>query len=70
MDISMLKIAQGGKMRTGKNQLIKYLKGGRLTRQQAIKAKCYECNGLGESNECDIEECSLYPYSPYKSKKS
>jgi hypothetical protein len=63
-----LKSAESGKMRAGKGDLIKHLKGKRLTRQGAIKAKCYDCNGMGESDECDMEHCSLYPYSPYARK--
>jgi hypothetical protein len=58
--------AKHGKMRIGKTQLLKYLSGRRLTRQEAIKAKCYDCDGMGETGECDMEECSLYPYSPYQ----
>lgn len=61
----MLESAKSGKMRAGKNQLIKYLKGDRLTRGQAIKAKCYDCNGMGDSGECDIDTCSLFPYSQF-----
>ena len=53
---------------SGRADLIKHLEGKRLSKGQAIKAKCYDCNGMGESYECDIETCSLYPYSPYKIK--
>jgi len=64
--LDMLKSAKDGKLRAGKNNLIKHLTGGRLTRQQAIKAKCYDCQGMGETDKCDIKACSLFPYSPYK----
>ena len=67
MDI--LESAKSGKSKSGKSDLLKHLAGKRLTRSQAIRAKCYDCNGMGESNECDIETCSLYPYSPYRAKK-
>jgi hypothetical protein len=66
VDADMLYLAKKGKMRQGKNSLVKYLEGGKITRKQAMNAKCYDCNGLGESNECNIESCSLYPYSPFK----
>lgn len=62
----MLKSAELGTSRAGKNTLIKHLKGERITRQQAIRAKCYDCNGMGEQGECDIKTCALFPYSPYK----
>jgi hypothetical protein len=65
----MLRSAESGKGKKGKSSLVKYLKGGRLTQRQAIQAKCYDCNGMGDSDECDIETCSLYPYSPYIQEK-
>lgn len=60
--------AEGGKGKAGKSDLLKYLHGKRLTRQASIKAKCYDCDGMGETGECGIVTCSLYPYSPYKEK--
>ena len=65
----MLESARRGKSRAGKNALIKYLTGKRLTRSQAIKAHCFDCDGMGETGKCDIAECSLFPYSSYKEKK-
>lgn len=65
MDEDLLKSAIAGKMRTGKNALIKYLKGGRLTPRQVMYAKCYDCNGMGDQDTCDVEGCSLYPYSQF-----
>jgi hypothetical protein len=64
--MELLDSAISGKSRAGKAQLLKYLNGGKLTRQGAIKAKCYDCDGMGESGECDISNCSLYPFSPYR----
>jgi hypothetical protein len=68
--MSMLESAQTGKHRAGRTEIIRHLTGNRLTQRQAIKAKCYDCNGMGESNECDVTECSLHPYSPYGGKRS
>jgi len=70
MDADFIKSVESGKMRKGKGSLLKYLKGKRLTRQQSIDAKCYDCNGMGDQDECDIVECGLYPYSPYKIKST
>jgi hypothetical protein len=64
--MDLLESAKNGAGRKGKSVLIKHLNGERLTQRQAIQAKCYDCNGMGESNECDIQTCSLYPYSPYR----
>jgi hypothetical protein len=50
----------------GQADLLKHLAGKKITRHKAILAKCYECSGLGESKECDIDICPLYPYSLYK----
>jgi len=65
----MLHSAINGKKRAGKTDFIKYLKGARLTRSQAIKAKCYDCDGMGDTGICDIETCSLYPFSPFNRQK-
>lgn len=61
----MLKSAKSGPKRQGKLSLIKHLSGKRITQRQAIQAKCYDCNGMGEIGDCDTLECSLWPYSPY-----
>jgi len=62
----LMRSAKSGKSRAGKALLIKYLNEGTLTRQQSIKAKCYDCDGMGDSGECEINHCSLFPYSPYR----
>lgn len=54
--------------RVGQKDPIDHLTGKRITQRQAINAKCYDCNGMGELGTCDIESCSLYPYSPYGGK--
>ena len=69
-DKELLESAKSGSGRRGKANLVKYLEGGRLTQRQAIQAKCYDCQGMGESDECDIESCSLYPYSQFASKSA
>jgi hypothetical protein len=56
----------------GGTLLERYRKGERLTRQQAILAKCAECcnsyvDGLAD---CGIETCPLHPHMPYRTKAS
>jgi hypothetical protein len=63
--MGILESARSGKAAAGKKDLLNHLAGKRLTQRQAIKAKCFDCNGMGESRECDIDTCSLLPYSPY-----
>jgi len=65
IDRELLKSAENGNKRAGQSSLIKYLTGGKLYRSQAIAAKCYDCNGMGESSTCDTLGCALYPFSPY-----
>jgi len=62
----IIKSAERGPLRKGKNDLIKHLKGQRLTQRQAIRAKCFDCNGMGELGTCEIQTCALWPYSPYR----
>ncbi len=69
-DKDLLDSAKSGPRRQGKKELVKYLEGGKISRAQAVKAHCYDCCGMGDTGDCDIETCSLYPYSPYKSKVS
>ena len=66
VDSEFYKSAKAGTARKGKSQLLKYLDGKRLTQRQAIYAKCYDCDGMGDSGVCEIENCSLYPYSQFK----
>ena len=69
MDEDILRSAKSGKSRAGKRELIKHLEGIRLTRQQAIRAQCYDCNGMGDSGDCDIETCPLIPFSLFNRQK-
>lgn len=48
----------------GKADLLKHLRGERLTQREAIRAYCYECGG-GEGGTCTIPLCPLLPFSPY-----
>ena len=51
----------------GKKELIKYLEGGRLTRKEAMLAKCFECC-LGYADgktDCRVPSCPLYPFMPF-----
>ena len=68
MDKDLLASAKSGMKRKGKRELIKYLEGGKLTRSQAVKAKCFDCSGMGEMKGCDQESCALLPFSPYRTK--
>ncbi|MBW2543950.1 MAG: hypothetical protein JRD43_00480 [Deltaproteobacteria bacterium] len=55
----------------GKAELLKYLEGGRLTRKEAMLAKCFECcNGYADGKaDCGIESCPIYPYMPFSTRK-
>ena len=63
----LLVSAKSGPLRKGKRFLIDHLEGRKITRTQAVLAKCYECDGMGDSGECFIQTCSLYPFSQFKS---
>ena len=55
-------IEKYGKSRRGKTDLIRYLRGRRLTRSQAIQGKCYDCTAYGQEKDCPNLDCSLWPY--------
>ena len=49
-------------------QYRKFKKGEKLTRKEAMLAKCYDCNGLEESRaDCLEDNCPMYDYRPYRS---
>jgi hypothetical protein len=52
----------------GKTNLVKHLKGERLTQRQAILAKCCDCMCYHADGrlDCRMPHCSLYPFRPYK----
>lgn len=54
----------------GRNEWLKHRGGKKLTRNQAIKAKCYDCMGYYVDGKCDCKmpDCSLYLFNPYRSK--
>ena len=60
-------IKRNGKRAKGKQELIKYLEGGKLTYKQAVLAKCYECTGycIDGRIDCGISDCPLYPFMPH-----
>jgi hypothetical protein len=70
VDEQLLQSVRLSKNKSGKSQLLKHLDGKRLTRSEAIKAKCYDCDGMGDSGSCDLASCSLFPYSPYKGRQA
>lgn len=52
----------------GRNELIAHREGRKLTRGQAIKAKCYECAGgfTDGKADCAIPHCPLYSFMAYR----
>ncbi len=52
---------------TGSAALKRYQQGRRLTRAQAIQAKCAECMGDYADGriDCGIPSCPLHPWQPY-----
>jgi len=55
----------------GYKELKKYMSGKKLTRKEAILAKCYDCCGgyVDGRFDCECENCPLYDYMPYRGKK-
>ena len=54
----------------GAREYEKFKRGDKLTRKQAMKALCFECNGLDESaSDCQGLSCPIYQYRLYPGKK-
>jgi hypothetical protein len=64
----VVEIQKYGKSAQGRKELIKFLKGGKLTRKQAMLAKCYECSGYYADGKraCTVADCPMIGYMPYK----
>ncbi len=45
--------------KSGKADHLKFLNGERLTRAEAIKAKCYECVSGDDTQPCTVKTCPL-----------
>ncbi len=52
----------------GRTAYLKYLKGGNISRPDACKSYCYQCQGFcaDPNASCDLILCPLWPWSPYK----
>jgi hypothetical protein len=63
-----LESAQRGTASTGKNHQIRHLQGERLTRGQAIHAKCFDCMGgyADGRTDCQMPNCALYPFMRFR----
>jgi hypothetical protein len=63
-------ITEHGLKAQGQSQLKKHLRRERLTRGDAIKAKCYDCCAgyTDGKRDCLIPDCSLHPYMPFRNK--
>ena len=51
----------------GATMLERHLSGARLTRGEAILAKCADCSGhyIDGRVDCGVHTCPLYPFMPY-----
>ncbi len=55
--------------RTGRKELLRHLRGERLTRDEAIKARCYECGGGEDTEPCMASACPLTQFCPRNRKE-
>lgn len=61
----IIKDVQSWPRRAGKAELLKHLRGDRLTRGEAIKAKCYECVGAEDVSPCIVTRCPLTQFCQF-----
>lgn len=57
-----IKNVQAWPRRAGRAELLKHLRGERLTRAEAIKARCYECIQGEDPRPCTVVTCALTTY--------
>jgi len=56
----------------GYEEYKKYMSGKKLTRKEAMLAKCYSCCAgyIDGTVDCECKKCPLYGYMPYRKKKA
>ena len=61
-------IEEHGVTSRGKTQMLRHLNGEKLTRNQSISAKCFDCMGWYQDGrlDCRMPDCPLYPFRSYK----
>lgn len=64
----MIRDVETWPLRKGKRDLLKHLKGEKISRAEAVRAKCYECLG-GEGGPCSVTTCALNGWSQYSKSK-
>lgn len=51
----------------GRAELIKFLKGEKLTRGETLKALCFRCSsGWNTRKGCTVHDCPAIAYAPYQ----
>jgi len=57
-----------GLLSKGKKSLLKHLDKGKLSRKEAMDAKCYDCMAWFADGrmDCKMPKCPLFDYRPYK----
>jgi len=55
-------MVEDGVRKRGMSDMRNHLAGKRLTLRQAVRARCYQCNGHGGIDECSSVTCPLYPF--------
>lgn len=68
LNTAYVHVEQYGKTAKGRAELLKHLNGGKLSPLQAIRAKCYDCNGYyaDVKVDCECTQCPIHPYMPYR----
>jgi len=68
--IRKAKDAEKGRDSQGRTQFLRHMDGEKITRKQAMLAKCFDCMGYYRDGRRDCKEsiCPLYPYAPYRIK--
>ena len=70
MNSLMDMVDKHGIVSKGKQSLLNHLNGEKITRKEAMDAKCYDCMGyfVDGRQDCLVKHCPLFPFRPYKDK--
>jgi hypothetical protein len=71
LEAHCLDIEKNGKLAQGKTEYLRYLRGEKLSRKEAMLARCYDCMGyfVDGRADCVTFSCPMYPFMIFRGKK-
>jgi len=71
VETEVKEIKERGKTAKGRDEYLKYLRGEKITRKEAMLAMCFQCSAFYQDGkiDCGSTLCPLYNFMPYRHAK-